>query len=155
MGNVITLVVCFGLVLLLLGFLIFLIKGLFSFGRNHVKATAQYIRHPETDEAVEFLKSRAVDGKVTRDDFMEARERLVAKGMPENEVLSFLMHNLQLMGMDADRKHRHINKAKRRIRDIEKAQLQVGTIDFDLAAEVRKSELEDEIKVTEQQLHLR
>lgn len=50
MENVITLVVCFGLVLLLLGVLISMIRVLFSFGKDHVRATVQYVSKPGADE---------------------------------------------------------------------------------------------------------
>lgn len=139
-----------------------MIRGLFSFGKDHVKATEQYVRQSGADEAVRFLKSRAVDGKVSQEDFMEARERLIAQGMSENDALDFLPHNLQLIEMDAKQKHRHIQKTKERIRDIETAQFLVGmqvggrdALDLNLAADARKAELEDEIERTQKQLHQR
>lgn len=139
-----------------------MIRGLFSFGKDHVKATVQYVRQSGADEAVRFLKSRAVDGKVSQEDFMEARERLIAQGMSENDALDFLLHNLQLIEMDAKQKHRHIQKTKERIRDIETAQFLVGmqvggrdALDLNLAADARKAELEDEIERTQKQLHQR
>lgn len=91
---------------------------------------------------------------------MEDQERLIAQGMSENEVQGFLMHNLQLIEMDANLKHHHIQKTQEQIRDVETAKGLVGmqaggrdALDFNRTAGIRKSKLESEIKEMQRQLH--